>query len=45
MLDIENTQEKQNYLIATQEEIDSLKENKTWTLIDAPQGKKYIGSK
>lgn len=45
MLEIENPQKKKNWLYATQEEITSLKENKTFTFVDSPQVKKIIGSK
>lgn len=35
--------EKDEWLKAMQNEMDSLKENETWTLVDLPKGKKPIG--
>lgn len=45
IMNIENPEEKQNQLKATQEEINSLNGNETWTLVNPPQGDKVIGSK
>lgn len=37
--------QKEHWLTAMQEEIESLNKNKTWELVDLPKGKSIIGSK
>ena len=40
-----NPTEKQNWLRATEEEMESMRLNKTWELVEPPVRKKVIGCK
>lgn len=40
-----NSLEKDKWLIAMKEELQSIKDNSTWSVVDLPQGRKAIGSK
>lgn len=40
-----NSQDKEKWSIAMEEELKSIKDNNTWSLVDLPQGRKAIGSK
>ena len=40
-----NSKEAKNWIFAMKEELDSLKRNKTWSLVELPKSKKVIGCK
>lgn len=40
-----NSKNRENWLIACTEELNSIEENKTWSLVDLPKGRKAISSK
>lgn len=43
--EVKRSKEKENWLFAMKEEIDSLEQNKTWVLVDEPKGRKFLDNK